>query len=341
MEMCAKGGDEVGYSPRQFNSRSVYEVTVRTLSGLPFTSSPLMRLLLETAIARANRDQKVVICHYVWMSNHAHIMLVCNDQQGMSNFVGELKKKLTDSIKRLFGRDQLFLWERRSSIAKIATYEDLVERLQYFYLNPQRAGLIEDIDSYPGLTTWKAFQDSENHLEARSESLIPWIPATMLPRMPEKPDIHWSSRMVRELTKLAPSKEALTLYPNFCLKAFGCSAHDVESFKQHVKIGVRAEEQLLREKFRDKNRQVVGRLALVLQRSTLDGWKPKKRERRIFLICSDKALRLELLEQYKGFQKRCRKCYESYLSGYRDIEWPPGAFQPPLPRLYNWIAGAC
>lgn len=124
MEMCAKGGDEVGYSPRQFNSRSVYEVTVRTLSGLPFTSSPLMRLLLETAIARANRDQKVVICHYVWMSNHAHIMLVCNDQQGMSNFVGELKKKLTDSIKRLFGRDQLFLWERRSSIAKIATYED-------------------------------------------------------------------------------------------------------------------------------------------------------------------------------------------------------------------------
>lgn len=329
----------MGYSPRRFQSKSVYEITIRTLRGLPFTCSPLMKLVIESAIARANRDEKVKISHYLFMANHAHIMLVCLDQQGLSNFVGEVKKKITDSMKRLFGREQLLLWERRSSIAEIATYEDLVQRLQYFYLNPQEAGLIQDINSYPGLSTWQDFRNSEDTLDANAERHVPWLPATYLPRIPPKPDDYWGIRVIRRLSRFALEKEKLVVYPNLCLEAFDRTAKDVGAFKESVRKGVQNREALLAKARLEDGRKVLGRTALLQQRPTLEGWRPKRRERRIFLICSDENLRKELLKQYKGFHRICRHCYEMYLRGYRDVEWPPGAFQPPLPRLYNWLAG--
>ena len=327
----------MGYSPRQFHSGKVYELTIRTLSGLPFVCSKLITFLLKLALARANRDGKVSICHFVWMGNHAHILLVCRDQQGLANFVCELKKKLTDYLKRLFGLEQLFLWERRSSIAEIATYEDLVERLQYFYLNPQSAGLTNDIESYPGLTTWEAFQLSECDLEATIESSIPWISTSCLPRIPKKYDRMWDSRITRSLAKSSQSMELLTIEPYACLRSFGRSSSDTAAFKAEIVEGVKKRQKLLRTKRHKEGKKVFGAVALQRQRPTLKGWKPKEKDRRIFLICNNTDLRLKILRKYKNFQQLCRECYQDYLAGYKQVEWPPGAFQPPLPRLYNWL----
>jgi hypothetical protein len=58
--------------------------------------------------------------------------------------------------------------------------------------------------------------------------------------------------------------------------------------------------------------------------------KPKKKERKIYLICSDRELRLELLEQFQQILNRCRECYRKAKEGLR-VEWPPGTFTPWFP----------
>ena len=58
--------------------------------------------------------------------------------------------------------------------------------------------------------------------------------------------------------------------------------------------------------------------------------KPKKKERRIYLICSDLVRRVELIGQFKHIFELCREAYRKVKQGLH-AEWPPGTFIPWLP----------
>jgi hypothetical protein len=261
------------------------------------------------------------------------MIIFCHDPHGLTQFIGETKKKITDYMKRLFNLEQLTLWEARSSIIELPTVEDLMNRLVYFYLNPNRAGLTQSINEYPGLTSWQTFLKVGETLEAREEKDLPWISALKLPIMTKDRDPYWAQRTINGLKEKASINENLIIQPYKCLEAYGLTEADIPNFKAEIIKRVREGEETLLTEPNDPNikRTFKGVAALNKQEPTLNDWKPKSKRRRIFLICSDPDLRRQMIAEYKYFFKLCRQCYETYLKGDRTVLWPPGAFQPPMP----------
>jgi hypothetical protein len=268
------------------------------------------------------------------MGNHLHMIIYVREPQGLTNFMCETKKKITDYIKTLFNLEQLTLWEPRSSVIEIPTYKDLVDRVVYFYLNPNRAGLVQRIDDYPGLTTWQNLSNVAETIDGRAEKFLPWISCSKLPILTEDQDFGWGQRVVNGLKASTDITEKLVIQPFQCLGVFGLSDDDIPNFKAEVIRRVReGEEKSLSEPTDSDSKKPTfkGIAALKKQRPTLTDYKPRIKTRRIFLICSDPQLRKQILAEYRAFFTRCRQCYQEYLKGDRSIVWPLGAFQPPMP----------
>ena len=99
-------------APRKFKAGVPYEICFRARRGLPLAVTRYMRLLIESVLARTQRDCKVTLCHHLWMSNHPHIVVVFKDAELAKRFYTEVQKKLTDAIKRLLGMEHLNIWSR-------------------------------------------------------------------------------------------------------------------------------------------------------------------------------------------------------------------------------------
>jgi len=113
---------------RQFIANQPYELCFRAKSGLPLPPNDVINLIIESGLARANRDHKVIICSFLWMGNHPHLIVVSRDAEKLKLFYTELQKYLTEAIKRLLGLDLLLLWEGRPMVALVGDIESAVER---------------------------------------------------------------------------------------------------------------------------------------------------------------------------------------------------------------------
>ena len=96
-------------------SKQVYEVCFRTKRGLPFVCTEYMKLILESVLARAQRDYKVEISHFVYMGNHPHMLITARDSLQFKNFYCEVKKQTTEMIKRLLNLRHLSLWQENAT----------------------------------------------------------------------------------------------------------------------------------------------------------------------------------------------------------------------------------
>ena len=100
---------------RMIKSKSCYELCFRAREGLPLVAYKVIRLIIGSAIARTQRDEKVILCHDIWNGSHPHIIVVTRDSEQCTKFYGEVQKRITDSLKRLLDLDYLDLWGCRSN----------------------------------------------------------------------------------------------------------------------------------------------------------------------------------------------------------------------------------
>lgn len=284
-------------------------------------------------LGRTQRDNKVELCHFVDMNSHSHSMAVSITEENLSKFHMELKKKTTDAVKALLGISSLSLWEKRTGVHYIPTLEDAIERVIYIYCNPSNAGLCESIDHYPGLSSWAAFRDSAPSIDTEVEIEARWYPVSEIPQIPNTRLL--SQRQDEALYReLRDSEKAvghpLVIKPFKWLETFGITTpQEIERIRQRIIARVRETERanaLARAKSHTKS---ASREAL--QRTPyMKPHKPKKKERKIFVICSDKELRLSLLESFRHTITRCKECYRNAKAGIR-VDWPPGTFIPWFP----------
>jgi len=108
-------------SRREFKSGHLYEICFRARSGIPFVVTEYMKLIIESILARVQRDYKVTLCHYIWMGSHPHILSIFRDADQARCFYMEVEKKLTDAIKRLLGVDYLNIWKGCPVLNKVYT----------------------------------------------------------------------------------------------------------------------------------------------------------------------------------------------------------------------------
>ncbi|MCB0359304.1 MAG: hypothetical protein KDD44_06700, partial [Bdellovibrionales bacterium] len=139
---------------RLIKSGALYELGFRARKSLPFPCTKYMQLIFESALARVQRDSKVVIHGYLVEGGHVHLMLSARDADQCRKFYGELQKALTDAVKRLLGRKYLNIWEGRVYLAEIPTLEDAINKFAYIFGNPAKDDQESSVDRYPGISSW-------------------------------------------------------------------------------------------------------------------------------------------------------------------------------------------
>jgi len=309
----------------------MYDLCFRSLQGLPLPARALSTLLIESIIGRLLRTEAVILCGYVWMSNHAHMHVFSLDCSALTHFHERLKKRLTDFLKRLLNLSHLNLWDNRTTIGEVLDLEAAIQRIVYTYLNPVRAGLVRSIDDYKGCNTWKEFLSVPPDVNATVEWKASWVLATDLtPLSRPNPSVPEERALISLIEKQASSRERNTvkIMPFKWLEAFRITNPvEIEKIRQRIISEVRQEEARL----------APGKpLSVRLEGFTVDNsYVPRKRDRKVFMYSSCKRLRLAFLQTFEIFIKRCRSCYQLMKAGHTNVPWPPACFKPPIPRLCN------
>ena len=304
----------------------------RTRRGLPFPCLALIKLLLGSALARAQRDSKVTICHYVWMQNHLHMLLVAHDAHQARNFYMEVQKKITDYMKKLLGKEQLTLWSGRPSVAEIMDIPQAMHEIAYYYLNPARANLVEDIEDYPGLTSWSAFNDCLHQgVQSFASSVHPWVRQPTIPLLPgtslsERQDRFLTEKLIRK----AKTKHELTIHPNAWMKCFGIGEQsEITTINDAIKDRISRTQAELSERRAREGKKVIGAYRLKTAAISFEHT-PKEKTRRIYVLASTVEARIARIRYVQSIVALCKELYKRACAG-EWVQWPPGVFVPPLP----------
>lgn len=95
---------------KYFVNRSVHLVTSRTEEGLPIVASFLLNFIIWGILARARGKFRVRICHFVFLANHFHMLIVVDNPEHVPAFVGYVKCEIAHAINRLLGRRRKTIW---------------------------------------------------------------------------------------------------------------------------------------------------------------------------------------------------------------------------------------
>jgi hypothetical protein len=329
----------MGRQRRKIISGHTYEITFRTRFGLPFVCTAYTATIISGIIARVQRNHKVTLCHFIFMGNHAHIVVVAKDLQACSDFHGEIKKQLTDSYKQLLGLPFLSLWdENSSSVLELSDLNGAKERISYLYANPARANLVDSIERYPGLNSFTAFLSCPHTLMASHCTACPWIRTPTIKKLPSRAISPTQDAAFTQYLK-AKSKLShdLVLQPNAWMKIYGITdPAEVAEVNQSIVSTLLHYEAEARTIRCQSGWRVKGAAKLATEAINLS-YLPDKKSRKIFVYASDPELRKQRIADYKIFCQRCTYCYEQWKIGDYSVEWPPGAFQPPIPTRINWL----
>ena len=91
---------------KYYPNRTVLLVSSRIEEGLPIVPSLNLNFIVWGILARAQSMYGVQVCHFVIMSNHFHMLLVVQDPEAVSDFLGYVKAEIAHAINRLQGRRQ-------------------------------------------------------------------------------------------------------------------------------------------------------------------------------------------------------------------------------------------
>jgi REP element-mobilizing transposase RayT len=276
-----------------------------------------MKAVLLGLLARAQALYPITICHYVFMANHVHMLIVVQDPINVPRFMEYFKRESAHLINRLLGRDRHTVWAAEYGSPVVLDAQKTMDRIIYFYTNPQRARLVRRIDDYPNLSGWTTF------LNGGEESTVNYFPRTAVPRR-ASPEQIISEQTLSDILPYAAAQHTLKVEPNAWMPCFDASVRaDPITIRKEIVERVRREERALDEA---DGVSVVG--AEKLQSSSIDlTHVPKKRGKRMICLASEKLHRILFITWFKDGAVQAAAAVKSWLSGIR-VSIPPGFFCP-------------
>jgi hypothetical protein len=252
------------------------------------------------------------------MGNHVHLVLVVSDPEKTVKFIQYVKRETSHAINRLMGRRQRTVWKSGFDSPIILDFEKAIERIVYFYTNPQRARLENKIEDYPNFSTWELFQNMGGKLATYH------IPRNKIPKLPKATlSLESQEKLANELKESSVGKHWLVVKPFAWLECF----KDAESFSneevlQMITSKVRQEEEELSLKGK-----IVGAHQLRLERIDRPHV-PKKYGKKMICLSSSKELRIQFIEWFYTQKKYARQAFEDWRSKGINLRPPPGFFSP-------------
>jgi len=283
-----------------------------------------MTLILLSTLAKAYElyGDGIKVCHFIIMGNHLHLLIIVKSPDAVAAFMNYLKMETAHAVNKLLARRKRTVWEDGYDAVSILTVNDAIEKIAYIYTNPQKANLVEKIEEYPGVSSWKMFSENKLSIE--------------VPRI-ARPSIE-PRCSVESLTEASLGKTAsFTLSPNSWIPLLyegTLEESEIQEINTKIHERVRQIEAEYQNTRQVKQIQVLG--AKRLSRQAIDKpYSPSKFSKRMWCICKDLELRASFINSIKALIDSAKKVYNLWKTGDTKVRYPVGMFPPRFPRLVN------
>lgn len=315
---------------KYYPHNAVVFVTSRTEAGLPLVPSLNLNHIIWGILARARSMYDVRVCHFLFMPNHFHMLLVVDDPEHVPAFVGYVKGEIAHAVNNLLGRRQRTIWQDGYDSPIVLTATDVLKCINYIYLNPAKANLEEKVDDYPGVSSWQMF------IRGKQRAKYKRLPRPATSRLFSAAlTVNEQKRLVEEYEALPGNTAEFVLEPFAWVNCFPeTRSRSYESVQAEIIDKVRLREQELSAIRRGQEKTVIGATTLRRQ-SMLKEYEPKKFSRRMICLCSAKGLCLSFITHFKALAEVARKVYGRWKLGDLSARIPAGLFAPRMPNLIS------
>ncbi len=288
---------------RYLPEEALVEITVRTLQGR-YLLRPSAKARDRTigVLARAQAMYGMRVCGFVYLSNHAHLLLRPTDVQQMAAFMGYVNSNIARELGRLHDWSERFWGRRYAGITVHQGVEDEERRLRYLLGQGVKERLVASPRHWPGATSTHALLSGEP-IEGE------WIDRSEQYRARRRgrsdSSARFSSRHRLELTPI-PSWDHL----------------DKHERCERVREMVRA----IEEAHEATGRSVLGRRAILAQHPH-DRPEVFERSSAPRFHAIDARMRRTLEEAYRWFVLEYRQASRDFRRGLT-VQFPEGCFRP-------------
>lgn len=311
---------------RMYEHKSVYFVTNRLSEGLPFVPNLYVNLVLIGIIARAIfRFPGISVCTLLFMTNHYHGIFVTNgDPAQFKDFMNYVDGEIAKVVVRFLDKRNVKVWAQRYHAAKLLTWEDVIKKIIYIYINPVQALFVKKASEWTGVSTYQAMFEED-------ETMYKWIKPSLLPKLPDAPfSQKLLTRLVDFISKLEAPSYLFRTTP-FCWKECFEQTKNMTDAELRKKIleKISEEERECEKERKASKKSIVGIESLSTQ-NPHKYYKPKKFGRRVFCISSCEELRKQYIELYQEFCQKAKDAWQGYMKGFPFTAalFPPGAYLP-------------
>ncbi|MCC6932020.1 MAG: transposase [Deltaproteobacteria bacterium] len=308
----------MSHALKYYPKDSVLFITCSAEENLPFVPNMVINAILEGILARSQTLYPQEICGYTFMANHLHMMLRVTMPDLLADFMRYLKSESASAINRLLGRKQHTVWSEGYDSPIMLTPDMVTEKLAYIYLNPAKARLVNSIDDYPGLSSWKAVTEQETRKD------VLWIKNSTITKL-NKLEMNFSEQTeaLQALKRKNSKMHELIITPNSWMKSFeNLPNADHRAFNDELIRQVKYAEA----EYKKAKPKIVGIRALIRTRINSE-YESKRKGRRTLFISSDVALRIRAIRWRKIQSRLAREAWRLLKFGQK-AEIPPGFYGP-------------
>ena len=318
--------------PRKIiRNKTVVFITTSLEEGLLLPPNALVNLIIQSYLARAQTLYPIKICHYIFLANHFHLILVVENPEDVPSFMERFKCEMAHAINRLIGRNKRTVWCEGYDSPVLLDPQAVIKRIAYIYSNPSRDELEDRIDLFPGLSSWDVFTN-----KASKESMYIRLRRFSIPTLEEEPNTN-PDFLAKRLTKKSKLAHKLIISPDAWMDCFEMTDTDREEANIEIVDLVRETEAERRAIRKMEGRKVMGRQRLISQPMNLE-YRSKRSGRRMLCIGSSKNIRRSFLNEIYALIDEAKTVYANWKKGDYSIPYPPGLFPPSMPKLVEAVS---
>ena len=305
-------------------SKKPYFITTRTQSGLPMVCSHNMNAVIEGILAKALEKFPVQLCHYKFLANHFHMVVVPLDPGNLSNFMGYLKAEIAHAINNKLGIRKRTVFDVGFDSPILLDAETTISKIVYLYGNAAKANLVETVDMYPGVSSWEMYKSG--NMEKRCFKVAREQVFTL-----EKPSmgVREQFEVRKELLKGAEELK-LELEPDAWMECFEDEVDKEAANKEIVERVYILEKECQEE--REKTGKTVMGVTNLRRQSMAREYTPSKFSKRMICLGASKLIRAPFIKKFKELCLIARDVYERWKFGDYSLKIPAGMFAPRKPH---------
>jgi REP element-mobilizing transposase RayT len=308
--------------------KSVLFVTFSIEQGLLLLANPLCQAIVKSCLARAQFKYPVRISAFIINANHVHLVMVVDNPDNVTSFIQYFKTESAHMLNRVLGRRKRTIWCKGFDSPVVLTYTRTLIALSYLYANPAKDNLEENIEQFPGLSSWEMFI-SGKHTKHWKRLKRPAF--KMLAK--DSHNLRGYSKEAQRILSESKKTHEFTLSPNAWMEAFNITdSVEHERINKRIIQRVRTLEQRAA-KIRERlGKKVMGRDKLISQSLNLN-YQSNRSGKKMHCLSDDIKLRVEFIEFLKDLYAKARDVLAQWRQGNLSARFPLGLYPPCMPKL--------